>query len=86
MINHLALYIGYIIIVASSLAAAAFIVYLPINYAWKRFGDVVALGKVLRESKRQGRTIFKSKDPSHDNQYAKLHRGRGWERSVGNMR
>jgi len=68
MINHLALYIGYIVIVVSSLAAAAFIVCLSINYAWKRFGDVVALSKVLRESKRQGRAIFKSKEPSHDNQ------------------
>lgn len=68
MIHHLALYIGYIVIVASSLAAAAFIVYFPINYAWKRCGDVVALSKVLRESKRQGRSIFKSKEPSHDNQ------------------
>lgn len=68
MIDTLALYIGYTVIVAGSVAATALISYLPINYAWRRWGDVSALIKVMQEAKRQGRPIFKKKETSHDNQ------------------
>jgi len=68
MIDVLALYIGYTVIVAGSVAATALIACLPIEYAWRRFGDIAALAKVLREAKRQGRSIFKERETSHDNQ------------------
>lgn len=68
MIDQIALFIGYAVIAGGASAAAAFLVCLPINYAWRRFGDVYALVRIIREAKKQGRTIFKEKEPSHDNQ------------------
>lgn len=68
MFDHMAEIIGYAVIAGGASAAAAFLVYLPINYAWRRFGDVFALVRIIREAKKQGRPVFKEKEPSHDNQ------------------
>lgn len=68
MIDQIALFIGYLVIGAGTVAATALVTCLPINYAWRRYGDVVDLTRVIREAKRQGRPVFKRKETSHDNQ------------------
>ena len=62
MIDSVATFIGYTIIVSGGIGLAAFLVCCLIGYAWKRFGDVNGLIKVLREAKRQGRSVIKSKE------------------------
>ena len=62
MFDHMATIIGYAVIAGGASAAAAFLVCLPISYAWRRFCDVNGLIKVLREAKRQGRSVIKSKE------------------------
>lgn len=68
MIDQIALFIGYAVIAVGTMAATALAIYLPIDYVWRRYGDVAGLIKVVREAKRQGRPVFKRKEPSHDNQ------------------
>lgn len=68
MIDQIALFIGYAVIAVGTMAATALAICLPIDYVWRRYGDVAGLIKVVREAKRQGRPVFKRKEPSHDNQ------------------
>ncbi|WP_019023078.1 hypothetical protein [Thioalkalivibrio sp. ALE23] len=58
-IEILALGVGYAVIVAGALALAAFVVFGCISYFWRRYGDVHALVNVVREARRQGRTIYR---------------------------
>lgn len=66
--DQAALFIGYAVILAGAVATTAFVLCLPIGYAWRRFGDVASLLRVIREAKRQGRPIFKDKESKHENQ------------------
>lgn len=68
MIDQIALIIGYAVIAVGTVAATALAIYLPIDYVWRRYGDVAGLVQVLREAKRQGRPVFKREEPSDGNQ------------------
>lgn len=67
MTDQIALFIGYAVIAVGTMAATALAISLPIDYVWRRYGDVAGLIKVIREAKRQGRPVFKRKETNHDN-------------------
>ena len=57
-LNAIAAVIGYSVMVTGGIGLMAFLAYWPINYAWRRCGDTRALIEVMREAKRQGRSIY----------------------------
>src|SRR5690625_2688534 len=61
-LDVLALWIGRWVLISCGIGGAAAISFYPINYAWRRWGDTVALHSFMIEARRQGRTIFREKN------------------------
>lgn len=59
ILDPVALVIGYMMMLASGIGLSAILVYFPINYAWKKFGDTAAFLRVIREAERQGVKIWR---------------------------
>lgn len=59
VLDPVALVIGYMLMAAGGVGLSGVLVYFPINYAWKKFGDTIALVRVMREADRQGVKIWR---------------------------
>ena len=59
VVDPVALVIGYAVMVAGGIGLASVLLYWPINYAWRRYGDVRTLASVMREARRQGASLYK---------------------------
>lgn len=57
-IDLIALWLGRSLLIAGGIGAATWLAMYPLDYAWRRWGDLVTFVDVMREARRQGRRIF----------------------------
>ena len=57
--NAVAVFIGWIIMLAGGLMLMLVVAYFPCNYAWKKFGDIQAFLRVIKEAEKQGVKLWR---------------------------
>ncbi len=62
MLNTIIWWVGAAVCGAGALAAVAFMVAWPVNYAWRKFVDIGTFVAVVLEARRQGRSFW---DPAY---------------------
>lgn len=56
-LDLIALWTGRVVMVCATVGVVVLFVAITVQFAWKEFGGWVTFARVLREAKRQGRTI-----------------------------